>query len=152
MSTAVLEGDRVNDMLLESGLKRGQELVHGGAARGGIRVQVLGSRDREAALRFLSRDARQNLSLLEMVSGLAHESRNALQRIQACLEMLELEVGGNAEALDLVARIQRAQDQLAKLYDDVGERGFCVACCVAAECDSHADTAADGAASQRYRA
>jgi PAS domain S-box-containing protein len=55
----------------------------------------------------------------EMVTGLAHESRNALQRIQACLEMLELEVEGNADALDLVARIQRAQDQLAKLYDDV---------------------------------
>jgi PAS domain S-box-containing protein len=55
----------------------------------------------------------------EMVSGLAHESRNALQRIQACLEMLELQVEGNADALDLVSRIQRAQDQLAKLYDDV---------------------------------
>jgi len=55
----------------------------------------------------------------EMVTGLAHESRNALQRIQACLEMLELEVEDNAEAKDLVGRIQRAQDQLAMLYDDV---------------------------------
>ena len=28
----------------------------------------------------------------QMVTGLAHESRNALQRIQACLEMLALAV------------------------------------------------------------
>lgn len=55
----------------------------------------------------------------QMITGLAHESRNALQRIQACAEMLELEVEGNAEALDLVARIQKAQDQLHRLFDEV---------------------------------
>ena len=32
----------------------------------------------------------------QMVAGLAHESRNALQRSQACLEMLALEVAGPA--------------------------------------------------------
>lgn len=58
----------------------------------------------------------------QMVAGLAHESRNALQRIQACLEMLDMEIEGNAAAQDLVARIQRAQDQLKKLFDEV--RGY----------------------------
>lgn len=55
----------------------------------------------------------------QMVAGLAHESRNALQRCQACLEMLELEIGDNASAKDLIQRIQRAQDQLHRLFEEV---------------------------------
>jgi PAS domain S-box-containing protein len=55
----------------------------------------------------------------EMIAGLAHESRNALQRMQACLEMLTLEVEGRPEALDYVRRIQKAQDYLSQLYDEV---------------------------------
>ncbi|MHC5050234.1 MAG: PAS domain S-box protein [Planctomycetota bacterium] len=55
----------------------------------------------------------------EMIAGLAHESRNALQRMQACLEMLSLEVEDRAEALDYVRRIQKAQDYLSQLYDEV---------------------------------
>ena len=55
----------------------------------------------------------------EMVSGLAHESRNALQRGQACLEMLALQVADRPRAVDLVARLQKAQDDLARLYEEV---------------------------------
>ena len=55
----------------------------------------------------------------EMVAGLAHESRNALQRSQACLEMLALAVRDRPEALDLIDRIQKAQDHLHHLYEDV---------------------------------
>jgi two-component system, LuxR family, sensor kinase FixL len=58
----------------------------------------------------------------EMVAGLAHESRNALQRSQACLEMLALVVRDRPEAIDLINRIQRAQDHLHTLYEDV--RGY----------------------------
>lgn len=58
----------------------------------------------------------------QMSTGLAHESRNALQRIQACAEMLELEVEGNHEALDLVRRIKAAQDHMHRLFDEV--RGY----------------------------
>lgn len=58
----------------------------------------------------------------QMVTGLAHESRNALQRSQACLEMLALEVKDRPAALDLIARLQRAQDHLHHLYEEV--RGF----------------------------
>ena len=54
-----------------------------------------------------------------MVAGLAHESRNAFQRIQACLEMLALEVEDRPEALEWVARIQRAQEHLHHLYEEV---------------------------------
>src|SRR5262249_19542081 len=45
----------------------------------------------------------------QMMTGLAHESGNALARSQACLEMLALEVGDRPAALDLIARIQKAQ-------------------------------------------
>ncbi len=58
----------------------------------------------------------------QMITGLAHESRNALQRIQACAEMLEYEVEENAEATDLVRRIQSAQDHMHRLYEEV--RGY----------------------------
>ncbi len=55
----------------------------------------------------------------EMMTGLAHESGNALARSQACLEMLELEVQDRPEALDLVGRIQKAQNHLQQLYEEV---------------------------------
>jgi len=41
----------------------------------------------------------------ETMAGLTHESRNALQRSKACLEMLVLEVEDRPDALDLVRRI-----------------------------------------------
>ena len=55
----------------------------------------------------------------QMVTGLAHESRNALQRSQACLEMLALTLGDRPKALDLIKRLQVAQDHLHTLYEDV---------------------------------
>lgn len=58
----------------------------------------------------------------QMATGLAHESRNALQRIGASAEMLELEVEGNTAALELLARIQQSQIHLHKLLDEV--RGY----------------------------
>jgi len=55
----------------------------------------------------------------QMVTGLAHESRNALQRSKAALEMLALEVEDRPDALDLIARANKAQDHLHKLYEEV---------------------------------
>jgi PAS domain S-box-containing protein len=57
----------------------------------------------------------------ETMAGLVHESRNALQRSKACLEMLALEVEGQPEALKLVARTQQAQEHLHQLYEEVRE-------------------------------
>ena len=53
----------------------------------------------------------------QMMAGLAHESRNALQRSQACLEMLALDVQDRPEALEMVQEIQNAQDYLHHLYE-----------------------------------
>lgn len=57
----------------------------------------------------------------ETMAGLVHESRNALQRSKACLEMLALEVEGQPEALKLVERTQQAQEHLHQLYEEVRE-------------------------------
>src|SRR5205085_11406219 len=58
----------------------------------------------------------------QMMTGLAHESGNALARSQSCLEMLAWEVEDRPEALDLIGRIQKAQDHLRQLYEEV--RGY----------------------------
>ena len=58
----------------------------------------------------------------QMVAGLAHESRNALQRSQACLEMLALADKDRPRSLDLIERLQGAQDHLHRLFEDV--RGY----------------------------
>ena len=55
----------------------------------------------------------------QMVSGLAHESRNALQQIAACTEMLVMELAGSPEVLDLVAGVQEAEARLLRLFEDV---------------------------------
>jgi signal transduction histidine kinase len=75
---------------------------------------------REAQQRALQ--AERLAAIGQMIAGLAHESRNALQRSQACLEMLKMEVADRPSALNLAARIQQAQDDLARLYEEV--RGY----------------------------
>jgi two-component system sensor kinase FixL len=58
-------------------------------------------------------------ALGEMASGLVHESRNALQRSQACLSLLALRLEGQPEALELSQRVQKAQEDLQRLFEDV---------------------------------
>jgi signal transduction histidine kinase len=72
---------------------------------------------REAERR--ARQAERLAAIGQMITGLAHESGNALARIQACLEMLTLEVEDRPEAMDLINRIQRAQNDLQKLFEEI---------------------------------
>jgi PAS domain S-box-containing protein len=55
----------------------------------------------------------------QMAAGLAHESRNALQRGLGCLERLRWALQGQPAVLDLVARARKAQDDLLRLYEHV---------------------------------
>jgi len=55
----------------------------------------------------------------QTVAGLAHESRNAFQRSEACLELLAFELAHAPEQLELVDRIRRALGQLHHLYEEV---------------------------------
>ncbi|MBX3419488.1 MAG: hypothetical protein KF851_17940 [Pirellulaceae bacterium] len=58
-------------------------------------------------------------SIGQMVTGLAHESRNALQRSQASLEALLLDIDDRPDALTQARNIQVALDHLHMLYEEV---------------------------------
>jgi hypothetical protein len=66
-----------------------------------------------------ARQAGRLAAIGETMAALVHESRNALQRSKASLEMLSLEVEDRPEALKFVARAQRAQEDLHRLYEEV---------------------------------
>jgi two-component system sensor kinase FixL len=87
------------------------------------RVRNFVSTQRDITARKLAEErmlqAERLAAIGEMVTGLAHESRNALQRSMACLDTLATEVEDRPEALDLVKRAQRAQSHLQHLYEEV---------------------------------
>lgn len=66
-----------------------------------------------------ARQSERLAAIGETMAALVHESRNALQRSKACLEMLRLELSDRPDVLDLVDRAQRAQDDLHRLYEEV---------------------------------
>ena len=55
----------------------------------------------------------------QMVTGLAHESRNALQRARACIDLLTLDLDGQDEQLALTDKISRALSDLQRNYEEV---------------------------------
>jgi signal transduction histidine kinase len=55
----------------------------------------------------------------QMVTVLAHESRSALQESMIYFRMLEHRLKANPEALELVARLEKAQCRIRRLFDDV---------------------------------
>jgi signal transduction histidine kinase len=55
----------------------------------------------------------------QMMTVLSHESGNALARSRSCLEMLGWELEDRPDALELIAKIRQAQDQLQQLYSEV---------------------------------
>jgi PAS domain S-box-containing protein len=61
----------------------------------------------------------------QMAASMAHEGRNALQRIQASVSLLMMRLREQPECLDLVNRIQKAQDDLQRLFEDV--RNYAIA-------------------------
>lgn len=72
---------------------------------------------REAQQRALQ--AERLAAIGQTIAGLAHESRNALQRIQSSLELLNLELQDQPKALEYVDNIQKAQEHLHRLYDQL---------------------------------
>ncbi len=64
--------------------------------------------------------AKERLAAIgQMAAGIAHEGRNALQRIQACLSIITLRCQGEPAILDLLERAQKAQDDLEHLFSDI---------------------------------
>jgi len=68
------------------------------------------------------RQAERLAAIGEMMTALAHESRNALQQSQACLDLLLLKASAQPELCAIVADIQKAQERLHHLYEEV--RGY----------------------------
>jgi PAS domain S-box-containing protein len=66
-----------------------------------------------------ARQAERLAAIGETMAALVHESRNALQRSKASLEMLLLEVEDRPEAVKLIQRAQKAQEDLHRLYEEV---------------------------------
>lgn len=60
-------------------------------------------------------------SIGQLTAGLAHESRNILQRAHACLAMLRWRCEARPELLELIDRLGQAQGELQRLYEDVRE-------------------------------
>jgi PAS domain S-box-containing protein len=57
----------------------------------------------------------------QTVSGVAHESRNALYRIQAGVELLRVQVAGDPQALEYSAQIERAAESIRRLVEELRE-------------------------------
>ncbi len=91
-----------------------------GAVLGGVVVLRDDTQRRLAEQRMLQSE--RLAAVGQMVAGVAHESRNALQQIQACARMLEWEIEGNGEARGLFADLQKSQDRLHRLFEDL--RGY----------------------------
>jgi two-component system sensor kinase FixL len=81
----------------------------------GIGTDVTERRNAEARLLQAERLA----AIGKAMTGLAHESRNALQRAQANLELLALYVEDRPEARQIVERLQATQADLYRLYEEV---------------------------------
>ncbi len=77
------------------------------------------TQEKEAQERSLQ--AERLAAIGQMMTGLAHESRTSLQRCQASLEMLALELRGR-QALHHASEIQKSLDDLFQLYEEV--RGY----------------------------
>lgn len=54
-----------------------------------------------------------------MISAIAHESRNALQRIQVGTDMLGLDLDGDSDAHNDLQRINRSKEDLLHLFEDL---------------------------------
>jgi signal transduction histidine kinase len=69
----------------------------------------------DIAFRRLVR-AERRAAVEEAMATLAHDCRNALQRMQSCLTLMKLR--GNQEVQNLVAEMQETQDRLHRLYEE----------------------------------
>ena len=64
-------------------------------------------------------EAARREAICWVLSGLMHESRNALQQIGSCAEMLAIKLADQPAALDLVRGVEEAQSLLARMLDDL---------------------------------
>jgi len=82
--------------------------------------ETLESRVSERTAQLLQ--AERLAAIGQMVAGVAHESRNALQEIRACAQLLEWRIRDDDESHRLIADISQAEARLLRLFEDL--RGY----------------------------
>jgi PAS domain S-box-containing protein len=88
-----------------------------------VTPRIRAQQDREDMQRKILQSERL-AAIGQMVAGVAHESRNALQKIEACTQLLRWRLNGSAagEEEELINDIQQAQQRLLRLFEDL--RGY----------------------------
>lgn len=81
----------------------------------GVSEDVTERQRREEA----KREEERRDAIVEVFNGLAHESRNTMQRSQACIELLLLRLAGQPDLVVLLQRLQKAQERQLQLYEEV---------------------------------
>ncbi|XZE34005.1 two-component system sensor histidine kinase NtrB [Pirellulaceae bacterium SH501] len=115
-------GQRVDGSLIPidlaiSEVRVGDRILYTGIMRDMTERQQTEADLRDAQLRLIQSE--RLAAIGQMVTGLAHESRNALQRSRACLDMLDLDLETAPEQRDLVRRTRSALVELQTLYEEV---------------------------------
>ncbi|WP_417730649.1 GAF domain-containing protein [Rosistilla oblonga] len=86
-------------------------------------IRDITDRKRAEACLAESRDklvqAERLAAMGKMVSAIAHESRNALQRIQVGIDVLEYDIEPDSEAREDLNRIRRAKSDLQHMHDEL---------------------------------
>lgn len=100
-----------------SEVKIDDQVLYTGIMRDMTERQQTEAELRDAQLRLIQSE--RLAAIGQMVTGLAHESRNALQRSRACLDMLDLDLDSQPDQKDLVRRIRSALVELQTLYEEV---------------------------------
>lgn len=112
-----LDGTLIPVDLAISEVKIGDQVLYTGIMRDMTERQQTEAELRDAQLRLIQSE--RLAAIGQMVTGLAHESRNALQRSRACLDMLDLDLDSQPEQKDLVRRVRSALVELQTLYEEV---------------------------------
>lgn len=89
------------------------------AIRGGTRLYTCRDVTRLKAAQDRAIQVERLAAIGEMLSSIAHESRNALQRIQAGVDMLGLEFNDQSEASVYLGKLARARDDLQQLFEQL---------------------------------
>jgi PAS domain S-box-containing protein len=90
------------------------------AIRGGTRLYTCRDVTRLKAAQDRAVQAERLAAIGQMLSAIAHESRNSLQQIQSGVDMLKLEIDEESDASLDLGNIARASDDLQRLFAELG--------------------------------
>ena len=111
------DGSLIPIDLAVSEVKIGEKVLYAGIMRDMTERNQTEAELRSAQQRLIQSERLATIG--QMMTGLAHESRNALQRSRACLDMLDLDLESAPEQQDLVRRSRSAMIELQSLYEEV---------------------------------